>query len=40
MKVLDAEKTFTLEMKDSEAAAVCTTDDGFGYVIMPLAGER
>ena len=40
LKVLDSEKTFTLELKDGESAAVCTTDDGYGYVIMPLARDR
>ncbi len=40
LKVLDPEKTFTLELKDSESAAVCTTDDGYGYVIMPLARDH
>ncbi|MCA9230621.1 MAG: DNA polymerase III subunit beta [Planctomycetales bacterium] len=40
LKVLDAEKTFTMEVKDSESAAVCSTDDGYGYVIMPLARDR
>ncbi|MEX2113815.1 MAG: DNA polymerase III subunit beta [Pirellulales bacterium] len=40
LKVLDAEKTVTLELKDSESAAVCTTDDGYGYVIMPLARDH
>lgn len=40
LKVLDAEKTFSLEVKDSESAAVCSTDDGYGYVIMPLARDR
>ncbi len=40
LKVLDAEKTFTIEVKDSESAAVCSTDDGYGYVIMPLARDR
>ncbi len=40
LKVLDPEKTFTLDLKDSESAAVCTTDDGYGYVIMPLARDR
>ena len=40
LKVLDPEKTFTLELADSESAAVCTTDDGYGYVIMPLARDR
>lgn len=40
LKVLDAEKTFTLELKDGDSAAVGTTDDGYGYVIMPLARDR
>ncbi len=40
LKVLDAEKTFTMEIKDAESAAVCSTDDGYGYVIMPLARDR
>lgn len=39
LKVLDLEKTFAFELKDSESAAVCTTDDGYGYVIMPLARD-
>lgn len=37
LKVLDPDQTFTLELKDSESAVVCSTDDGYGYVIMPLA---
>ena len=40
LKVLDADKTFCFEVKDSESAAVCSTDDGYGYVIMPLARDR
>jgi DNA polymerase-3 subunit beta len=40
LKVLDPEKTFTLDLQDSDAAAVCSTDDGYGYVIMPLARDR
>jgi DNA polymerase-3 subunit beta len=40
LKVLDADKTFIFEVKDSESAAVCRTDDGYGYVIMPLARDR
>lgn len=40
LKVLDADKTFTLEVRDRESAVVCTTDDGYGYVIMPLARDR
>ncbi len=40
LKVLDPERTFTLDVKDSEAAALATTDDGYSYVLMPLARER
>lgn len=40
LKVLDPEKTFRLDLQDRDAAAVCTTDDGYGYVIMPLARDR
>lgn len=40
LKVLDGDRTFTLELKDPESAAVCSTDDGYGYVIMPLARDR
>ncbi len=40
LKVLDPEKVVTLELKDAESAAVCLTDDGYGYVIMPLARDH
>ncbi|MDZ4819714.1 MAG: DNA polymerase III subunit beta [Planctomycetota bacterium] len=40
LKVLDADRTFTLEIENADRAAVCSTDDGYGYVIMPLARER
>lgn len=40
LRVLDLEKSITLELKDAESAAVCQTDDGYGYVIMPLARDR
>jgi DNA polymerase-3 subunit beta len=40
LKVLDADKTFTFEVKDADSAAVCRTEDGYGYVIMPLARDR
>jgi DNA polymerase-3 subunit beta len=40
LKVLEPEKTFAIDLQDSDAAAVCTTDDGYGYVIMPLARDR
>jgi DNA polymerase-3 subunit beta len=40
LKVIDAEKTFTMEIKDADSAVVSSTDDGFSYVIMPLARDR
>jgi DNA polymerase-3 subunit beta len=40
LRVLDPEKTIGLEIKDSESAAVCHTDDGYSYVIMPMARDR
>ena len=39
-KVLDAEKNVSLEIEGADAAVLCTTDDGYGYVIMPLARDR
>ena len=40
LKVLDPEKTFTVELKDNETAALFSTDDGYEYVVMPLSRER
>ncbi len=40
LRVLDPEKVIAIEIKDAESAAVCTTDDGYGYVIMPLARDH
>jgi len=40
LKTLDPQRTFTLEMTDSDSAALCSTDDGYAYVIMPLARDR
>jgi DNA polymerase-3 subunit beta len=39
-RVLDPEKNFTLEIKDSDSAAILSTDDGYGYVVMPLARDK
>ncbi len=39
-KVLDADKTFTLDIRDADSAALCTTEDGYSYVLMPLARDR
>ncbi len=40
LKVLDDNQTFTIDLSDGDSAAVCSTDDGYGYVIMPLARDR
>ena len=40
LKVLDPEKTFKLQIRDAESAAYSMTEDGFGYVVMPLAKDR
>ena len=40
LRVLDPEKTFTLNIVDADNAALCETDDGYGYVVMPLARDR
>lgn len=40
LKVLDSGGTFRLNVSDSDSAALCTTDDGYSYVLMPLARER
>lgn len=39
LRVLDTDRTITMELSSSESAAVCTTDDGYAYVIMPLARD-
>jgi len=40
LNVLVPDQTFTLEIASPESAAVCSTDDGYGYVVMPLTPER
>lgn len=40
LKVLNPEQTFTLHLKDGQSAVVSTTDDGYGYVIMPLSQDQ
>jgi len=37
LKVLEPDQNVVLEVKDGETAAVCKTDDGYAYVIMPLS---
>ncbi len=40
LNVLDPEGTFEFHLRDAESAGVCYTDDGYGYVIMPLARDQ
>lgn len=40
LKTLDAEQSFTMDLVDSDSAAVALTDDGYTYVLMPLARDR
>lgn len=39
-KVLDNEASFIMEIESGAAPALLTTDDGYGYVIMPMARDR
>ena len=40
LKVLEPERNFALELESGESAAVFLTDDGYGYVVMPMARDR
>jgi len=40
LRVLNPDQGFTFQVKDSASAVLCSTDDGYSYVIMPLARER
>lgn len=40
LKVLEPSATFNLSVEGSEAAALFSTDDGYGYVVMPLARDH
>ncbi|QDT01635.1 DNA polymerase III subunit beta [Rubripirellula lacrimiformis] len=39
-KVLDNETNFIMEIESGSSPALLTTDDGYGYVIMPMARDR
>lgn len=39
-KVLDNETNFIFEIESGAAPALLSTDDGYGYVIMPMAKDR
>ena len=40
LRVLEPDRTFTMQLRDAESAVVCSTDDGYSYVIMPLARDH
>jgi len=39
LRVLDGGTTVIVEITDAQSACVCRTEDGYGYVIMPLAAD-
>lgn len=39
LKVLDPEKSISIDIESGDSAALFTTDDGYGYVVMPLARD-
>lgn len=40
LKVLNNDQTFSVKVSDGDSAALCTTEDGYSYVLMPLARDR
>jgi DNA polymerase-3 subunit beta len=40
LRVLPLDKSFTFDVVNSDQAAYCSTDDRYGYVIMPLARDQ
>jgi len=40
LRVLSADKMITVDVEGPDGPAFCTTDDGYGYVIMPLSRDR
>jgi len=39
LRVIDPGTAVTVELTDAQSACVCSTGDGYGYVIMPLAAD-
>ncbi|MBN1589734.1 MAG: DNA polymerase III subunit beta [Pirellulales bacterium] len=37
LKALEPEQNMVMELKNEETAAVCRTEDGYAYVVMPLS---
>ncbi len=40
LKVLNPEQNFTIELRNADSAAVFATEDGYAYVVMPLAHDQ
>ena len=40
LRMLDPDQCFTFQIKDADSAVLCTTDDGYSYVIMSMARDR
>jgi DNA polymerase III subunit beta len=40
LRVLAADQTITVELKDAETAVICNTTDGYSYVVMPLTRNQ
>jgi DNA polymerase-3 subunit beta len=40
LKVLAPEQSLTMGLRNADSAALCLTEDGYAYVLMPLARER
>ena len=40
LKVLASDGKFKIDVMDSDSAALCSTEDGYSYVLMPLARDR
>jgi DNA polymerase III subunit beta len=40
LKVLEPDQTVTVELKDAETAVICSTADGYSYVVMPLTRNQ
>jgi DNA polymerase III subunit beta len=40
LRVLDLDTAFTMDIVDSTSAALLTTEDGYAYVVMPMALDK
>lgn len=40
LRVLESDGLFTIDIQDGASAALFTTDDGYGYVVMPLESKK